>query len=324
MRKLQRAISHANIEAAYAAIDPVFLDSPLCGHAAADAAFGFRLLAKVETLNPLRSFKGRGADWFLSSNPASDTPLVAASAGNFGQGLAYAAGKRGRKLFIFAARTANALKLEAMRRLGAELVIVGEDFDAAKTAARRYAAKEGFLFVEDGAEPAIAEGAGTVALEITRELERRRARLDAILVPLGNGALLTGIGSWMKAKMPSCRVLGIVAEQAPAMLLSWRKGDAVTTPSASTIADGIAVRVPVPYALDCMRGCVDDVLAVDEDAIRSAMRFCHEHYGLVVEPAGAAGIAAALRHGRAFSGLNVATVLCGGNPTREQLRLYFG
>jgi threonine dehydratase len=316
--------SAAGIEAAYAAIDPVFLRSPLCAHPSADAALGFSLLAKVETLNPLRAFKGRGADWFFSGEPAVATPLVAASAGNFGQALAYAAGKRGRKLVVFAATAANPLKLEAMRRLGAELVLEGADFDAAKQAARAYAAENGFAFVEDGAHQAIAEGAGTIALEITRELELRRDRLDAILVPLGNGALLTGIGAWMKAKLPACKVIGIVAEGAPAMLLSWREASVVSTPGASTIADGIAVREPVPYALASMRHCVDDVVAVSEASIGAAMRFCHEHYGLVVEPAGAAGVAAALEHGAQFAGLRVATVLCGGNLTREQVRAYLG
>jgi threonine dehydratase len=99
-----------------------------------------------------------------------------------------------------------------MRRLGAELVLEGDDFDVAKRAARACATDRDFVFVEDGAHPAIAEGAGTIALEITRELERRRRTLDAILVPLGNGALLTGIGCWMKAEMPGCRVIGVVAE----------------------------------------------------------------------------------------------------------------
>jgi threonine dehydratase len=316
--------SATGIAAAYAMIDPVFLRTPLCGHGTADAALGLKLLAKVETLNPIRAFKGRGADWFLACEPPSTTPLVAASAGNFGQGLAYAAGKRGRRLVVLAARNANALKLEAMRRLGAELILQGEDFDTAKRAARAYAAERGFAFVEDGAHPAIAEGAGTIALEITRELERRRRSLDAVLVPLGNGALLTGIGCWMKAEMPSCRVIGVVAEGAPAMLLSWRDGRPISTQNVETIADGIGVREPVPYALSCMRESVDDVWAVSEASIRAAMRFCHEHYGLVVEPAGGAGVAAALEHRGKLAGQSVATILCGGNLTAEQMRLYLG
>ncbi|MGH6853861.1 MAG: threonine ammonia-lyase [Aestuariivirga sp.] len=316
--------SAAGITAAYAGIDPVFLDTPLVELAIAQAELGCRLLLKVETLNPTRAFKGRGTDWFLASAPKSEAALVTASAGNFGQGLAYAAVKRGRKAIVFAATTANPMKIAAMRRLGANVILKGEDFDAAKTEARAFAAKGGLVFVEDGAHAAIAEGAGTIALEITRQLERRRDTLDAILVPLGNGALLTGIGTWIKAALPSCRVVGIVAEVAPSMLLSWQQGSAIATPNAPTIADGIAVREPVPYALQSMATTVDEVWTVSETSILAAMRFVHEHCGLVVEPAGGAGLAAVLQHREKLQGMTVATVLCGGNLTQEQMKTYLG
>ncbi len=313
MTDLQHLPGVDGILSAYDAIDPVFLDTPFVRHAAADAELGFVLHAKVETLNPIRAFKGRGTDWLLQTMPSSGVPLVTASAGNFGQGVAYAAAKRGRKAIIFAATNANPLKVAAMRELGAEVRLHGEDFDAAKAQARRFSAEKGYVFVEDGAEAAIAEAAGTIALEITRQAEERGILLDAILVPLGNGALLTGVGTWIKAAMPSCRVIGVVAAEAPAMLLSWQRGVCVATPSAPTIADGIAVREPVLYALESMKTTVDDVWTVGEETIRSAMRFCRQHYGLVVEPAGAAGVAAALEHRERLQGGSVATILCGGN-----------
>lgn len=319
MTDLQQFPSVDGILAAYGAIDPLFLDTPLVRHAAADAELRFALHAKVEMLNPIRAFKGRGTDWLLQTMASADVPLVTASAGNFGQGLAHAAAKRGRKAIIFAATNANPLKIAAMRALGAEVLLHGEDFDAAKVEARRFSAEKGYAFVEDGAHAAIAEGAGTIALEVTRQAEVRGIALDAILVPLGNGALLTGIGTWIKAKLPSCRVIGIVAAEAPAMLLSWRRGTCFATPSAPTIADGIAVREPVPYALESMKTTVDEVWTVDEDTIRSAMRFCRQHYGLVVEPAGAAGVAAALEHRGRLEGRSVATILCGGNVPQEPI-----
>ncbi|MDI6836669.1 MAG: pyridoxal-phosphate dependent enzyme [Rhizobiaceae bacterium] len=297
-------------------MDPVFLDTPLVRHAAADAELGLALHAKVETLNPIRSFKGRGTDWLLRTMPSSGVPIVTASAGNFGQGLAHAAAKRRRKAIIFAATNANPLKIAAMRGLGADVRLHGEDFDAAKGEARRFSAEKGYVFVEDGAEAAIAEGAGTIALETTRQTDMRGIPLDIVLVPLGNGALLTGVGTWMKAKMPSCRVIGVVAAEAPAMLLSWRRGTYIATPSAPTIADGIAVREPVPHALETMKTTVDEVWTVGEETIRSAMRFCLQHYGLVVEPAGAAGVAATLEHRERLQGGSVATILCGGNVVR--------
>lgn len=294
-------------------IDPVFTGSPLMRHHTADDALGLRLFAKVETLNPIRSFKGRGADYFMATQPDSKGTVVAASAGNFGQGLAYAAAKRGGKAIVFAARNANPRKIEAMGRLGAEVILEGSDFDGAKAAARAYAATHGLPFVEDGAVPEIAEGAGTIALEMTETLDRRGVALDAAIIPLGNGALLTGMGAWLKAAAPACRVIGVVAAVAPAMKLSFDHAQLETTATAATMADGIAVREPVPYALDCMREVVDEVLAVEEQSIAAAMAFCRDHYGLIIEPAGAAGIAALLEQGKAFAGRTVATVLCGSN-----------
>ena len=167
------------IAAAAAGIDPIFLNTPLVAHDEADAALGCRLLAKAETLNPIRSFKGRGTDWWLANLAASDRPIVSASAGNFGQGLAYAARRRGRRLTIFAATTANPGKVAAMRRLGATVVQEGADFDAAKAAARRFAATQGLVFVEDGGERLIAEGAGTIAREITETLDARAGVLES-------------------------------------------------------------------------------------------------------------------------------------------------
>ncbi len=301
------------ILAASKAIDPLFLDSPLIEQQTANTALGLRLFAKVETLNPIRSFKGRGTDWWMQNEPAGDHPVVSASAGNFGQGLAYAGRARGRKVVIFSATTANPGKVEAMRRLGAEVRLEGNDFDAAKTAARAYAEAHGAPFVEDGALHTIAEGAGTIALEITERLDREAIKLDAIIVPLGNGALLTGIGTWIRARAPNCKVIGVVAANAPAMKQSWETGRLISTKTAATAADGIAVRECVPYGLDCMKTTVDEVWEASETAIRGARDFCRLHYGLVVEEAGVAGIAGLLENGASLKGKTVATILCGGN-----------
>jgi len=301
------------ILAASKAIDPAFLNSPLIEQQVANTALGLRLFAKVETLNPIRSFKGRGTDWWMQNEPASDRPVVSASAGNFGQGLAYAGRARGRKVVIFSATTANPGKVDAMRRFGAEVRLEGADFDAAKAAARAYAEAHGCPFVEDGALRTIAEGAGTIALEITERLDHDAISLDAILVPLGNGALLTGIGTWIRAKTPNCKVIGVVASNASAMKQSWETGRLISIETAATAADGIAVRECVPYALDCMKTTVDEVWEAGEGAIREARNFCRLHYGLVVEEAGAAGIAGLLENGASLKGRTVATILCGGN-----------
>lgn len=305
------------IAAAAAAISPEFRSTPLARHDALDDATGARVWAKVETLTPIRSFKGRGADWFMAAADAEgdDRPLVAASAGNFGQGLAYVAARRGRPLTVFAAETANALKIAAMRRLGAGIRQRGHDFDAAKDAARAYAAENGCRFVEDGAEATIAEGAGTIAWEI----DAAGLRPDVMLIPLGNGALATGMGAWIKSTGAATRVIAVAAAGAPAMARSFAAGRCIATAEAATIADGIAVRVPVPAAVAAMAGTVDEVVTVDETTIRAAMRLVHRRLGLVVEPAGVAGLAALLSTPDRFAGATVATPLCGGNLTDEQV-----
>lgn len=305
------------IARAHALIDPVFVNTPLVQQPVVDAALGCRLRAKVETLNPIRSFKGRGTDWFVKSGVAKG-PLVTASAGNFGQGLARAATAAGLSIVVYASVNANPLKIEAMRRLGAEVRLAGDDFDEAKDAARLFAEAGGGELVVDGDRAAIAEGAGTIALEMLRDAPD----LDDLVVPLGNGALATGVGAWTKAQHPDARVVAVVAAGAPAMKISFETGAVVETEEAATIADGIAVRVPIPYALDTMRGTVDEVLVVDDEAILAAMRLAHERFGLVVEPAGAAGLAAVMAHPERFARRHVGTVLCGGNLTPAQIRAW--
>ena len=309
-------LSLEKIEAAAHCIDPVFLNTPQFRSEILSNEFGMDLVLKVETANPIRSFKGRGADFYVSCLPAETLKLVCASAGNFGQGLSYAARKRGYAVFVFAPESANPLKLELMGRLGATVELVGRDYDAAKERAQTFAEERGALFVEDGREPAIAEGAGTIAIELCG----KQSAFDFVVVPLGGGALLGGIGRWIKAHSPSTQVIGVCASGAPAMAMSWRHRQVQSTESAVTIADGIAIRVPVPEALAEIEQVADDVVLVTDDDILDAMRLAFRHHGLVVEPAGCAGLAAAIAHRERFQGGRVATPLCGGNASSEQVR----
>ncbi|MDA0699811.1 MAG: pyridoxal-phosphate dependent enzyme [bacterium] len=302
------------IEEAVRLIDPVFLGSPQYECEPLSDALGVRLVLKVETCNPIRSFKGRGADLFLARD-ADDAPLVCASAGNFGQAMAYACRSRALRLTVFAAESANPLKLARMRELGADVRLGGSDFDAAKSGARRYADERGLRFVEDGREPAISEGAGTIALELLAA----EPGLDVVFVPLGNGALAAGIATVLRARHPSVRVVAVAARGAPAMVDSLRVGHVMETPRVETMADGIAVRVPVPEALLDLAGQLDDTRLVDDADLVRAMRLVHRHAGIVVEPAGVAGVAALLADAHEWRGARVATVLCGGNLTPEQV-----
>lgn len=295
-------------------IDPVFLGSPQFEADSLGTPLGCALTVKVEVVNPIRSFKGRGAEAFAASLASGGPGLVCASAGNFGQGLAWAARRRGVALDVFASTHANPLKIARMRALGATVRQVGDDFDAAKDAARAWAGTNGRRYVEDGAEPAIAAGAGTIALELLRG----GARFDAIVVPLGNGALLGGMATWIKSVAPDTEVIGVCARGAPSMQLSWQRGAAIPTNTADTISDGIAVRVPVPEAVESLRGIVDDVVLVDDTQTLAAMRDLRRALGLYVEPAGAVGVAAIAADRARFAGRHVATVLCGGNVTDDQ------
>jgi threonine dehydratase len=300
------------IQQAAHVIDPVFLNTPQLTFEPLSHELGAEVTLKIETLNPVRSFKGRGTEFYIATLPG-DTPLVAASAGNFGQGLARAAVKRGRGIVMFAAENANPLKIARMRDLGAEVILAGHDFDAAKAAAREYAERKAFLFVEDGKEPAISEGAGTIALELSSQ------PFDAILVPVGNGALINGIGTWMRETSPTTKIIGVCAAAAPSMEISWRSGVLQTTQTADTIADGIAVRLPVPEALEDMRHTTDDIVLVTDAHLTEAMQQLLRHTGLLVEPAGAAGVAALIAHRARFAGQRVATPLCGSNVLPEQV-----
>lgn len=300
-------------------IDPVFLNTPQYLSEPLAAELGLRLLTKIETLNPLRAFKGRGADYFVRLLPDA-SPLVAASAGNFGQALAWSCRARGIPLTVFAAEKANPLKVSRMRDLGATVRLEGADFDDAKARARAHARDRQQHFVEDGRDPAITEGAGTIAIELLRWPEP----LDAVLVPLGNGALVNGIGTWLKANSPKTRIIAVAAAGAPAMELSWRAGKPMETEKVDTIADGIGVRVPVPEALDDMRHAVDDVVLVNDETILKAMRLVWGTMGVMLEPAGAAGVAAALTHRNQLGKGVVATALCGGNVTEADAARWFG
>jgi len=308
-------LSLERIEQAARIIDPIFLHSPQFVCEPLSDELGVRLLLKIETLNPLRSFKGRGADYCVSQLPA-DARLVCASAGNFGQAMAYACRKRGLALTIYASVNANPFKVERMRALGAKVVLHGEDFDAAKIEAKRFASQTGARMIEDSLVPATGEGAGTIGLELLAFPER----LETLLVPLGNGAMLGGIARVIKARSPETRVIAVQSTGAPAMVESWRAGRVIVHERMNTIADGIGVRVPVPEALADLRGLVDDALLVRDETIIAAMRLLHRHAGVVVEPSGAVGVAAILEHPTLFRDQLVGTIVCGGNLTVEQMR----
>ena len=305
-------ISAKAIEEARGRIRPEFLNSRQMECEVLSQAVGARLVCKIETENCVGSFKGRGTDSFVATLPASTKVLVTASAGNFGLALVDSARRRGIAVTVFAATTASLAKLDRIRSAGGELNLRGRDFDEAKDHARRAAEGMGAVFVEDGREAAITAGAGTLAMEI-------KDPIDAMVVPLGNGALLAGVGCWLRAHSPQTRIIGVCAEGAPAMLRSWQSRRPESTATVRTIADGIAVRVPVPEALGDLEGVVDDIVLVSDDALKRALRLVYQHSRLVAETSAVAGVAALMSHPSLAKG-RVSTVITGGNATEEQLQ----
>jgi len=311
----QSSITSKDISQAYPIIDPIFLNTPQFELDTLNNILNLRIVLKVETLNPIRSFKGRGSDYFVKQQ-AHRSAFVCASVGNFGQGMAYACRKQNIPLTVFAAETANSLKLQRMKQLGAEVKLAGVDFDAAKEAGKAYALARNYTYVEDGREVEISIGAGTIGLELSQYPEP----IDTLLIPVGNGALINGIGAWFKAHYPTTQVIGVVAAGAPSMDLSWRQGHIVATETVDTISDGIAVRNPVPEALQVMKTTVDDIIQVSDKATLEAMKLAHEFVGIMLEPAGAVGLAAAMMHKGRFATQLVATPLCGSNLTKGQMQ----
>ena len=283
-------LSLARIEEASRVIDPLFRDSPQFVDPRLCAALGCDVLVKVETANPLGSFKGRGADFFVRDLEPGRR-LVCSTGGNFGQALAYAGRRRGFPVEVFVSAALDDGKVARIRALATEVFVIEGDEESAGEAAREHAAAHpGCLLVEDGREPAISEGAGTIGVELLAA-----GSIDTLLVQVGDGALIGGVARWVKERSPSTRVVGVCPSGSPAMFLSWREGRAVPAP-ADTIASALAVARPVPESVARIRPLIDEFVLVEDADMIDAMRIATRALGMLLEPAGAAGIAAIRRH----------------------------
>jgi threonine dehydratase len=298
------------VRAAVGEIDPVFLDTPAIPCMPLGRALGCSMTLKVETLNPVRSFKGRGTETVAAAACGQGAShVVCASAGNLGQALAYSGRRRGLEVTVVAARTANPLKLRQIAAFGADLRVDGEDIEDAGLLAREIAEAHGAYLVEDSLDLATCEGAATIGLELVRD----DPALDVVLVAVGGGAMASGVGYAVRSLAERVEVIGIQPVGAPAMALSWRQGTVVETDRIETIADGVAGRCPIPEVLDDLLVLLSDVMLVREDSIKVGMRMLYEHAGLVVEPSAALGVAAILEQAERFAGRRVTTILCGSN-----------
>ncbi|MFH8693658.1 MULTISPECIES: threonine ammonia-lyase [Streptomyces] len=314
-------LSTARIRAARRVIDPVFLDTPLYRCEALEPALGCTVSIKLETANPVRSFKGRGTE-VVSSGLAEQGPraVVCASAGNLGQALAWSGRGRGLDVTVVASRFATATKLDRIRALGAKLELVDGDHEMARERAAAIARDDGIRLIEDSLDIETCEGAATIGLELVDTMPS----FDTVLIALGGGALATGVGHVVKALAPEAEVICVQPQGAPAMTRSWHKRRVVTTDSTDTIADGVAGRYPIPAVLDDLLVVADDAVLVREASIIAGMRMLLDHAGLVVEPSAALGIAALLEDRDRFAGRHVVTIVCGNNVDMDAYHRWVG
>ena len=242
--------------------------------------------------------------------------LITASAGNHGLGVAYAAAEFGVAATVFVPVRANLLKVEAIKRLGAHVVVAGDTYAEAFAAAAAERDRTGANFVHAYDDPDVIAGQGTVGVELMAQLDA----FDTVIVSVGGGGLISGIAMYLRARNPSVRVIGVEPSGADSMKRSVEAGRIVTLDRLNTIADGLAASAPGKLTFDLVRHHVDQVITVEDEEMLRAIRTLFEWEHLLAEPAGAAGLAALLYHRQEVApGRRVVVVISGANVSREVL-----
>ncbi len=290
--------------------------TPLRNYPALDRLLGARVFVKHENFQPTGAFKVRGGIFLMSrlTDGERRSGVVTASTGNHGQSIAYAARLFGVRTTVFAPRDANPVKVEAMESLGAEVVLGGDDFEAAKARCEQAAAEDGRRYISSGDEADLVAGVGTYTLEILEELPEA----ERILVPVGGGSGAAG-ACLVAATIGDAKVVGVQAAAAPAAYLTWKRRAPTTAPLA-TEAEGLATGAPFMMPQRILWRHLDDFLLVEEEAMRRAVRLYLEKTKTLTEPAGAAPLAAALADRERLAGKTVVLVVSGGNIAPEQLK----
>ena len=298
-----------DIDAAAARLSGQVLDTPCVESRTLSQLTGCRVFLKFENLQYTASFKERGACNKLSqlSTEERSRGVVAMSAGNHAQGVAYHAQRLGLRAVIVMPRFTPGVKVERTRGFGAEVVLHGDTLEESRAHAYALAEQQGLVFVHPYDDEAIVAGQGTVALEMLQA----QPEIDTLVIAIGGGGLIAGMATAARAIRPDIRIVGVQTERFPAMYNAV-KGTHLPQGS-STIAEGIAVGTPGVITQAIIRDKVDDLLLVDEGDIEQAIVMLLEIEKTLVEGAGAAGLAALLKHPAPFAGRNVGLVLCGGN-----------
>jgi threonine dehydratase len=305
-----------DVLAARQRIAPYLRPTPLYRYPALDTLTGAQLRVKHENHQPIGAFKVRGGVNLVSQLTAAERGqgVITASTGNHGQSVAYAADLFGVRAIVCMPEQANPVKVESMRALGAEVVFHGRDFDDAREHCEKLAADHGYRYIHSGNEPALIAGVATYTLEILEA----QPDTEVIVVPIGGGSGAAGTCVVAKAVRESIEVIGVQSEAAPAARRSWQERSLVTAPN-STLAEGLATRTAFDLPQRILWQRLDDFVLVPDEALTNATRLMIEKTRNLVEPAGAAALAAVLADPGRFAGRKVAIVCSGGNISPAQL-----
>jgi threonine dehydratase len=297
-------------------ISPHLRATPLFRYAALDELLGAKAFVKHENHQPTGAFKVRGGVNLVSQLSPEERKrgIIAASTGNHGQAVAFAARLFGVRATICVPENANPVKVAAMQGFGAELVFHGRDYDDAREHCEQLAEVHGYRYIHSGNEPLLIAGAATETLEIVEEAPE----VDAIVVPIGGGSGAAGACIVAKAVNPAIRVIGVQSEAAPTAFRTWKEQRLVED-RMETFAEGLATRTTFELPMSILWRWLDDFVLVSDDEIREAQVLMIESTRNLVEAAGAAPLAAAVRLRDELAGERVALILSGGNASREQL-----
>lgn len=295
--------------------------TPLVEVPALGRMLGCQVWLKCENLQPVGAFKVRGGLNLMSrlSDEERRRGVITASTGNHGLSIAYAARTFGVQAIIGAPVGANPFKIEAIRSLGAEVWLTGKDFDEARLAVEEMARERGLRYIHSMNEPYLIAGVGTATLEVMEELPE----VDVILVPVGGGSGASGACITAKALKPEAKVIGVQAEGAPAMYMSWKERRLVGTGTANTVADGLATRVAMELPMKILWRLLDDMILVSDDEILSAIFLLATSAHQIAEGAAAATLAAAIKMKEFLEGKRVVLMISGANIDASLLTRVF-
>jgi threonine dehydratase len=298
-------------------IAPYLRPTPLFSYPALSGLVGAEIWVKHENHQPVGAFKVRGGVNLVSQLDGDERRrgVIAVSTGNHGQSVAYAARLFDVRAIVCVPRGANPVKLASMEALGAQLVVHGRDFDDAREHCEALAADNGYRYIHSGNEPLLIAGVATETLEIVEE----QPKIDVVIVPVGGGSGAAGACIAAKSVREAIEVIGVQSEAAPAAYRSWQAGELLED-RMETSAEGLATRTAFELPQRILRDLLDEFVLVTEDELRRAVVKMMEGTRNLVEPAGAAPLAAALRLRDRLAGKRVALILTGGNISPGQLR----